>query len=253
MLAWELSTLAQQPYQDLAPSLLSNYLRDGYRLAQPATCPDVLYQLMAFCWAINAQHRPRAALLVDYLAGLDQGVTNCPPTSSDADDQNVSILDASLQESSSDGSTSGSDCPRRSKATLVNSLQNISSYLPSESVNTKSNLTTRPSSHFNSPISNTPGLPTVEEYTGIDQASLYSTPINATDDDTTSSSTSQFSSAVYSTPTCVVGTVPWKLPTQKNVVEKTVPPPLPPANAPSAAGLKPQRPQHPLPPQAIIL
>ena len=70
VLAWELSSLAQPPYHDLPLPSLPHYLRDGYRLTQPSSCPDVLYQLCAFCWAISPQHRPRAALLVEYLLGL---------------------------------------------------------------------------------------------------------------------------------------------------------------------------------------
>ncbi|KAA0186746.1 hypothetical protein HAZT_HAZT009763 [Hyalella azteca] len=72
VLTWELSSLAQQPYAGLSCTQITDYLSSGYRLAQPPTCPDVLYQLMVFCWALNPSHRPRAALLVDYLTGLTQ-------------------------------------------------------------------------------------------------------------------------------------------------------------------------------------
>lgn len=43
MLLWELATLAQQPYAEVDPFEMAEYLRDGYRLVQPINCPDELY------------------------------------------------------------------------------------------------------------------------------------------------------------------------------------------------------------------
>lgn len=42
VLLWELATLAQQPYAEVDPFEMADYLRDGYRLAQPVNCPDEL-------------------------------------------------------------------------------------------------------------------------------------------------------------------------------------------------------------------
>jgi len=42
VLLWELVTLAGQPYQEVDPFELADFLRDGYRLAQPDSCPDEL-------------------------------------------------------------------------------------------------------------------------------------------------------------------------------------------------------------------
>lgn len=42
VLLWELTTLAQQPYQEIDSFEMAVYLRDGYRLAQPINCPDEL-------------------------------------------------------------------------------------------------------------------------------------------------------------------------------------------------------------------
>ncbi|XP_066982392.1 tyrosine-protein kinase Dnt-like [Macrobrachium rosenbergii] len=64
---WELTTLAQQPYVEVAACEMSEYLRDGYRLAQPLNCPDDLYKVMAFCWAIHPKDRPHVKLILDYL------------------------------------------------------------------------------------------------------------------------------------------------------------------------------------------
>lgn len=51
---------------------MGEYLRDGYRLAQPLNCPDDLYKVMAFCWAIHPHDRPHAKLILDYLAAFHQ-------------------------------------------------------------------------------------------------------------------------------------------------------------------------------------
>ncbi|XP_064106751.1 tyrosine-protein kinase Drl-like [Macrobrachium nipponense] len=70
VLVWELTTLAQQPYVEVAGCEMEEYLRDGYRLAQPLNCPDDLYKVMAFCWAIHPKDRPHVKLLLDYLAAF---------------------------------------------------------------------------------------------------------------------------------------------------------------------------------------
>ncbi|KAK4298455.1 hypothetical protein Pmani_029203 [Petrolisthes manimaculis] len=70
VLLWELTTLAQQPYVEVAACEMAEYLRDGYRLAQPLNCPDDLYKVMAFCWAIHPHDRPHAKLILDYLAAF---------------------------------------------------------------------------------------------------------------------------------------------------------------------------------------
>ncbi|XP_024080750.1 tyrosine-protein kinase Dnt isoform X2 [Cimex lectularius] len=55
---WELTTLAQQPYVEIDPFEITAYLRDGYRLAQPINCPDELFAVMAYCWAMLPEDRP---------------------------------------------------------------------------------------------------------------------------------------------------------------------------------------------------
>lgn len=39
---WELLTLGQQPYAEVDPFEMANYLNSGYRLPQPVNCPDEL-------------------------------------------------------------------------------------------------------------------------------------------------------------------------------------------------------------------
>jgi RYK receptor-like tyrosine kinase len=58
VLLWELTTLAQQPYVEVDPFEMASYLRDGYRLAQPVNCPDELFAVMAYCWAMSPDERP---------------------------------------------------------------------------------------------------------------------------------------------------------------------------------------------------
>ncbi|CAO1323224.1 unnamed protein product [Diamesa serratosioi] len=58
VLMWELCTLARQPYVDIDPYEMESYLKDGYRLAQPVNCPDELFTIMAYCWAVAILERP---------------------------------------------------------------------------------------------------------------------------------------------------------------------------------------------------
>ncbi|XP_073991365.1 tyrosine-protein kinase Dnt isoform X2 [Rhodnius prolixus] len=58
VLLWELTTLAQQPYVEIDPFEIAAYLRDGYRLSQPVNCPDELFAVMAYCWAMSPDERP---------------------------------------------------------------------------------------------------------------------------------------------------------------------------------------------------
>ena len=37
---------------------MENYLHDGYRVVQPVNCPDELFTIMAYCWAITTTERP---------------------------------------------------------------------------------------------------------------------------------------------------------------------------------------------------
>ncbi|GLH09473.1 Tyrosine-protein kinase Dnt [Gryllus bimaculatus] len=64
VLLWELTTLAQQPYAEVDPFEMGAYLRDGYRLAQPVNCPDELFAVMAYCWAVNPDERPTLSQLL---------------------------------------------------------------------------------------------------------------------------------------------------------------------------------------------
>ncbi|KAH8350575.1 hypothetical protein KR067_009675 [Drosophila pandora] len=63
VLMWELCTSAKQPYAEVDPFEMEHYLKDGYRLAQPFNCPDELFTIMAYCWALLPGERPTFAQL----------------------------------------------------------------------------------------------------------------------------------------------------------------------------------------------
>ncbi|CAD6997670.1 unnamed protein product [Ceratitis capitata] len=63
VLMWELCTYAKQPYSEVDPFEMEHYLKDGYRLAQPFNCPDELFTIMAYCWALLPGERPSFAQL----------------------------------------------------------------------------------------------------------------------------------------------------------------------------------------------
>ncbi|XP_071202685.1 tyrosine-protein kinase RYK-like isoform X4 [Salvelinus alpinus] len=64
---WELMTLGQTPYVDIDPFEMAAYLKDGYRIAQPINCPDELFAVMACCWALDPEERPKFQQLVQCL------------------------------------------------------------------------------------------------------------------------------------------------------------------------------------------
>ncbi|XP_055501868.1 tyrosine-protein kinase RYK [Leucoraja erinacea] len=64
---WELMTLGQTPYVDIDPFEMAVYLKDGYRIAQPINCPDELFAVMACCWALDREERPKFQQLVQCL------------------------------------------------------------------------------------------------------------------------------------------------------------------------------------------
>uniref|UniRef100_A0A8C2IRL6 Receptor like tyrosine kinase n=1 Tax=Cyprinus carpio TaxID=7962 RepID=A0A8C2IRL6_CYPCA len=64
---WELMTLGQTPYVDIDPFEMAAYLKDGYRIAQPINCPDELFAVMACCWALDLEERPKFQQLVQCL------------------------------------------------------------------------------------------------------------------------------------------------------------------------------------------
>lgn len=54
---WEVLTLGDHPYVDVAPNSMVQHLRGGYRLMQPEVCTDELFSLLVRCWALNPDDR----------------------------------------------------------------------------------------------------------------------------------------------------------------------------------------------------
>ncbi|CAG9796798.1 unnamed protein product [Diatraea saccharalis] len=75
VLLWELTTLAHQPYAEVDPFEVAAYLRDGYRLQQPANCPDELFAVMAYCWAMSPDDRPTLQQLQIFLRDFHTQLT----------------------------------------------------------------------------------------------------------------------------------------------------------------------------------
>ncbi|CAH0390640.1 unnamed protein product [Bemisia tabaci] len=75
VLLWELTTLAQQPYAEVDAFEMADYLRDGYRLAQPINCPDELFTVMAYCWASSPTERPTSSQLAMCLQEFNTQLT----------------------------------------------------------------------------------------------------------------------------------------------------------------------------------
>uniref|UniRef100_A0A8C6UVR6 Tyrosine-protein kinase receptor n=1 Tax=Neogobius melanostomus TaxID=47308 RepID=A0A8C6UVR6_9GOBI len=55
---WEISTLAEQPYQGLSNEQVLKFVMDGGFLDRPDNCADRLHNLMQMCWQYNPKMRP---------------------------------------------------------------------------------------------------------------------------------------------------------------------------------------------------
>jgi RYK receptor-like tyrosine kinase len=56
---WEVMTLGRIPYEDVPPEDMLSVLTTGLRLEQPKNCPEDLFVLMGWCWALTPTDRPR--------------------------------------------------------------------------------------------------------------------------------------------------------------------------------------------------
>jgi len=64
---WEIFTMGGSPYPGLPMENLFDFLKNGGRMQQPATCPDELYQVMVQCWEDSLYERPHFHELVSQL------------------------------------------------------------------------------------------------------------------------------------------------------------------------------------------
>ncbi|KAJ8408227.1 hypothetical protein AAFF_G00256410 [Aldrovandia affinis] len=55
---WEISTLAEQPYQGLSNEQVLKFVMDGGYLDRPDNCAERIHNLMQMCWQYNPKMRP---------------------------------------------------------------------------------------------------------------------------------------------------------------------------------------------------
>uniref|UniRef100_A0A8D0GXK7 Tyrosine-protein kinase receptor n=1 Tax=Sphenodon punctatus TaxID=8508 RepID=A0A8D0GXK7_SPHPU len=64
---WEISSLAEQPYQGLSNEQVLKFVMDGGYLDQPDSCPERLHSLMQMCWQYNPKMRPAFIEIIEML------------------------------------------------------------------------------------------------------------------------------------------------------------------------------------------
>ncbi|KAE8632427.1 hypothetical protein XENTR_v10001545 [Xenopus tropicalis] len=64
---WEITSLAEQPYQGLSNEQVLKFVMDGGSLDQPENCPPRLHSLMQMCWQYNPKMRPTFLEIIDML------------------------------------------------------------------------------------------------------------------------------------------------------------------------------------------
>ena len=69
---WELMTKAQQPFSEVDPFEMEEYLNGGYRLHQPTNCPDQLYSVLVSCWGSLPEERASIQQLYHTLQELQK-------------------------------------------------------------------------------------------------------------------------------------------------------------------------------------
>ncbi|KAI4890126.1 hypothetical protein NFI96_004988 [Prochilodus magdalenae] len=64
---WEISTLAEQPYQGLSNEQVLKFVMDGGYLDQPEGCAERIHNLMQMCWQYNPKMRPTFNEIIEML------------------------------------------------------------------------------------------------------------------------------------------------------------------------------------------
>uniref|UniRef100_A0A8C0ZQK8 Tyrosine-protein kinase receptor n=1 Tax=Castor canadensis TaxID=51338 RepID=A0A8C0ZQK8_CASCN len=64
---WEITSLAEQPYQGLSNEQVLKFVMDGGYLDQPDNCPERVTDLMHMCWQFNPKMRPTFLEIVNLL------------------------------------------------------------------------------------------------------------------------------------------------------------------------------------------
>ncbi|XP_017262483.1 insulin receptor b [Kryptolebias marmoratus] len=64
---WEISTLAEQPYQGLSNEQVLKFVMDGGYLDRPDNCPERIHNLMQMSWQYNPKMRPTFLEIIEML------------------------------------------------------------------------------------------------------------------------------------------------------------------------------------------
>uniref|UniRef100_A0A8C5SNX4 Tyrosine-protein kinase receptor n=1 Tax=Laticauda laticaudata TaxID=8630 RepID=A0A8C5SNX4_LATLA len=64
---WEISSLAEQPYQGLSNEQVLKFVMDGGCLEWPENCAERLHNLMQMCWQYNPKMRPSFIEIIEML------------------------------------------------------------------------------------------------------------------------------------------------------------------------------------------
>lgn len=67
VLMWEVFTLGGSPYPSVPVQDLFELLKQGHRMQQPHSCPDIVYHLMLACWNDPPTLRPSFTQIVQFL------------------------------------------------------------------------------------------------------------------------------------------------------------------------------------------
>ncbi|XP_075261730.1 uncharacterized protein LOC142353383 isoform X2 [Convolutriloba macropyga] len=94
---YELCTVGSVPYANVPSAELLKTLQTGYRMEQPSTCSDTLYNMMIGCWRENPEERPDFPSLLTSLS--DFGTTS----SDDSSPHNSCLIQLNTDDSSSSG------------------------------------------------------------------------------------------------------------------------------------------------------
>uniref|UniRef100_A0AAY4DN22 Tyrosine-protein kinase receptor n=1 Tax=Denticeps clupeoides TaxID=299321 RepID=A0AAY4DN22_9TELE len=64
---WEISTLAEQPYQGLSNEQVLKFVMDGGYLDRPDNCAERMHNLMQMCWQYNPKMRPTFLEIIEMI------------------------------------------------------------------------------------------------------------------------------------------------------------------------------------------
>ncbi|KAM9789417.1 insulin receptor a [Neosynchiropus ocellatus] len=130
---WEISTLAEQPYQGLSNEQVLKFVMDGGYLERPDNCADRLHNLMQMCWQYNPKMRPTFQEIIEMLredlhpsfqdVSFFYSEENKPPESDDFDLDMENMESIPLDPSSSSHREQGLDRDEASSMGLRGSYE----------------------------------------------------------------------------------------------------------------------------------